>query len=130
MLPVSSFHPLDALPPLQRPYQLPSRVPKKDRHWAEWFHRALECYVIPTDLFGTPILRGELIRDSRSPIFRDEDELPANADLATGIRAETYLTSSFTIPRWMHHLSLSRISMPMSCRPAGMEPCPNSSFPV
>ena len=31
--------------------------------------------------------RGEPIRDSLYPIFRDEDELPANADLATGIRA-------------------------------------------
>lgn len=57
------------------------------RRWAEWLHRALERYVVPPDLIGTPNLRGEPIRDSLYPIFRDEDELPANADLATGIRA-------------------------------------------
>ena len=57
------------------------------RRWAEWLHRALERYVVPPDLIGTPNLRGEPIRDSLYPIFRDEDELPANADLATGIRS-------------------------------------------
>ena len=60
---------------------------QEGRRWAEWLHRALERYVVPPDLIGTPNLRGELIRDSLYPIFRDYDELPANADLATGIRA-------------------------------------------
>ncbi|MBX7209689.1 MAG: TIR domain-containing protein [Verrucomicrobiaceae bacterium] len=60
---------------------------QEGRRWAEWLHRALERYVVPPDLIGTPNLRGEPIRDSLYPIFRDEDELPANADLATGIRA-------------------------------------------
>ena len=60
---------------------------QEGRRWAEWLHRALERYTVPPDLIGTPTLRGEPIRDSLYPIFRDEDELPANADLATGIRA-------------------------------------------
>ncbi|MFZ4765553.1 MAG: toll/interleukin-1 receptor domain-containing protein [Roseimicrobium sp.] len=60
---------------------------QEGRRWAEWLHRGLERYVVPPDLIGTPNLRGEPIRDSLYPIFRDEDELPANADLATGIRA-------------------------------------------
>ncbi len=60
---------------------------QEGRRWAEWLHRALERYVVPPDLIGTPNLRGEPVRDSLYPIFRDEDELPANADLATGIRA-------------------------------------------
>lgn len=49
---------------------------QEGRRWAEWLHRALERYVVPPDLIGTPNLRGEPIRDSLYPIFRDEDELP------------------------------------------------------
>ena len=60
---------------------------QEGRRWAEWLHRGLERYVVPPDLIGTPNLREEPVRDSLYPIFRDEDELPANADLATGIRA-------------------------------------------
>ena len=50
---------------------------RKGRRWAEWLHRCLERYIIPHDLIGTPNLRGEPVRDSIYPIFRDEDELPA-----------------------------------------------------
>jgi hypothetical protein len=60
---------------------------QEGRRWAEWLHRGLERYVVPPDLNGTPNLRSEAIRDSLYPVFRDEDELPANADLAPGIRA-------------------------------------------
>lgn len=60
---------------------------QEGRRWAEWLHRALERYVVPPDLVGIPNLVATPIRDSLYPIFRDEDELPANADLATGIRA-------------------------------------------
>jgi hypothetical protein len=60
---------------------------QEDRRWGEWLHRRLERYVVQPDLIGTPKLRGEPIHDSLCPIFRDEDELPANADLATGIHA-------------------------------------------
>ena len=60
---------------------------QEGRRWAEWLHRALERYTVPPELIGTLNLRGEPIRDSLYPIFRDEDELPANADLASGIQA-------------------------------------------
>lgn len=52
---------------------------QEGRRWAEWLHRGLERYVVPPDLIGTPNQRGEPIRDSLCPIFRDEDELPAKA---------------------------------------------------
>ncbi|MGO8697050.1 MAG: toll/interleukin-1 receptor domain-containing protein [Limisphaerales bacterium] len=59
---------------------------QEGRRWAEWLHRSLERYVVPTDLVGSPNQLGELIPESLYPIFRDEDELPAEADLAAGIR--------------------------------------------
>ncbi len=72
---------------------------QEGRRWAEWLHRALERYVVPPDLIGTPNLRGEPIRDSLYPIFRDEDELPANADLATGIRAALEVSDHLIVRR-------------------------------
>ena len=59
---------------------------QEGRRWAEWLHRSLERYIVPPDLIGTLNQRGEPIPESLYPIFRDEDELPADADLATGIR--------------------------------------------
>ena len=59
---------------------------QEGRRWAEWLHRSLERYVVPPDLVGKLNQRGEPIPESLYPIFRDEDELPADADLATGIR--------------------------------------------
>jgi hypothetical protein len=70
---------------------------QEGRRWAEWLHRGLERYVVPPDLIGTPNLRGEPIRDSLYPIFRVEDELPANADLATGIRAALEVSDHFIV---------------------------------
>lgn len=52
-----------------------------DRRWAEWLHRELEQYNIPTSLRGTRNLRGATIPDSLYPVFRDEVELPATTDL-------------------------------------------------
>jgi MTH538 TIR-like domain (DUF1863) len=57
------------------------------REWASWLHRALETYEVPSDLVGTPNLRGEPIPASLYPVFRDEEELPADADLTATIRA-------------------------------------------
>ena len=52
--------------------------PQEGRRWAEWLHRAIGFILHPSSFIHFPALY---------PIFRDEDELPANADLATGIRA-------------------------------------------
>ena len=55
------------------------------RKWANWLHEALEGYEIPPDLVGTLNVRGEKVPPSLYPVFRDEEELPADADLSTNI---------------------------------------------
>ncbi len=55
------------------------------RKWANWLHEGLEHYEIPADLIGTTDLRGGKVPASLYPVFRDEEELPADADLTTNI---------------------------------------------
>jgi WD40 repeat protein len=55
------------------------------RQWATWLHQAIETYVVPSDLVGTVNERGDVIPEHIFPVFRDEDELPADADLASPI---------------------------------------------
>ncbi len=57
------------------------------RQWATWLHQQLESYEIPEDLVGDPNERGDTIPERLFPIFRDEEELPADADLSSAIRA-------------------------------------------
>ena len=62
------------------------------RQWATWLHQMLENYEIPSDLVGTTNSSGEVIPASLYPVFRDEEELPADAVyLLTGYRADTDL---------------------------------------
>jgi hypothetical protein len=56
------------------------------RQWAIWLHQALETYEIPKDLIGQINSRGEPTVASLYPVFRDEEELPADADLTQNIR--------------------------------------------
>jgi WD40 repeat protein len=56
------------------------------RRWAGWLHHALETYVVPKDLIGRVNARGDKIVPTLYPIFRDEEELPADADLSANIR--------------------------------------------
>jgi WD40 repeat protein len=56
------------------------------RQWATWLHQELEGYEIPEDLVGTTNNRGEKIPPSLYPVFRDEEELPADADLTRNIQ--------------------------------------------
>ncbi len=56
------------------------------RQWATWLHQMLENYEIPADLVGTTNSSGEVIPASLYPVFRDEEELPADADLTRNIR--------------------------------------------
>jgi len=56
------------------------------RQWATWLHQMLENYEIPSDLVGTINSSGEAIPASLYPVFRDEEELPADADLTRNIR--------------------------------------------
>jgi len=53
--------------------------------WASWLHQKLENYEVPDELVGKENDRGDIIPERIFPVFRDEDELPANADLASPI---------------------------------------------
>ncbi|MGQ8366545.1 toll/interleukin-1 receptor domain-containing protein [Glaciecola sp. 1036] len=58
---------------------------EQGRQWATWLHQAIETYEVPNDLVGKKNGRGDVIPARIYPIFRDEEELPAHADLATSI---------------------------------------------
>ncbi len=55
------------------------------RQWATWLHQAIETYEVPEELVGQANSRGETIPSRIFPIFRDEEELPADADLGNTI---------------------------------------------
>jgi tetratricopeptide (TPR) repeat protein len=55
------------------------------RKWASWLHRELETYEVPADLVGTTNDRGDKIPARIYPVFRDEEELPADAELSAPI---------------------------------------------
>lgn len=59
---------------------------EEGRRWAEWLHQALETYEVPRDLVGTTNLRGAAVPAALYPVFRDEEELSADADLSQNIR--------------------------------------------
>jgi WD40 repeat protein len=59
---------------------------EQGRQWATWLHQVLEGYEIPTDLVGSENSKGDPIPASLYPVFRDEEELPADADLTRNIR--------------------------------------------
>jgi WD40 repeat protein len=59
---------------------------EQGRQWANWLHHTLETYEIPPDLVGRTNLRGEPVPASLYPVFRDEEELPADADLSANIQ--------------------------------------------
>ncbi len=58
---------------------------QQGRQWATWLHHMLETYEVPADLVGRTNLRGETIPARIYPVFRDEEELPADADLSRPI---------------------------------------------
>jgi hypothetical protein len=57
-----------------------------DARWAQWLHRRLENYRVPSRLVGTLGPNGP-IGPRLGTIFRDRDELPTSGDLSTTIRA-------------------------------------------
>src|SRR5439155_18087830 len=59
---------------------------EQGRQWATWLHHVLEGYEVPADLVGTKNSKGDSISASLYPVFRDEEELPADADLTRNIR--------------------------------------------
>jgi len=66
-----------------------------DKSTADWLHRALEAYRLPSRLVGQQTTVGN-VPAKLTPIFRDRDELPAAGDLS--IELQTALEhSSFLI---------------------------------
>ncbi|MDI9245385.1 PQQ-binding-like beta-propeller repeat protein [Marinobacter sp. CHS3-4] len=55
------------------------------RQWANWLHQAIETYQVPEDLVGQPMPGGGEIPQRIFPIFRDEEELPTDANLEGAI---------------------------------------------
>lgn len=53
-----------------------------DKAYADWLHRALEAYRLPSRLVGEQTAVGA-VPARLTPIFRDRDELPAAGDLST-----------------------------------------------
>ena len=52
------------------------------RCWGNWLHDALKSFAIPAEFTGQINGRGEIIPERIDPIFRDEQELPAAANLS------------------------------------------------
>ena len=52
----------------------------RDKAWAEWLHRGLETYRVPSRLVGQRTAAGVVPR-RLAPVFRDRDELASSADL-------------------------------------------------
>jgi tetratricopeptide (TPR) repeat protein len=56
----------------------------RDKAWADWLHKALETYRVPSRLVGTKTAHGEIPR-RLNPIFRDREELSSSPELGTKI---------------------------------------------
>lgn len=52
----------------------------QDEIWAQWLHKALETYRVPSRLVGTETAAG-IIPRRLAPVFRDRDELASATDL-------------------------------------------------
>jgi hypothetical protein len=52
----------------------------RDKTWADWLHKALETYRVPSRLVGTQTARGTVPRRLH-PVFRDRDELASAHNL-------------------------------------------------
>ena len=60
---------------------------EQDREWASWLHTQLEHYDVPSDLIGQRNRYGTHIPERIFPVFRDEEELPADSSLRAVIQA-------------------------------------------
>lgn len=57
------------------------------RKWADWLHHSLETYQIPAELVGRANQYGEEIPAQIYPVFQDEKELSANANLSASLKS-------------------------------------------
>ena len=58
----------------------------RDEQWAQWLHKALETYRVPSRLVGQTTAAGTIPR-RLLPIFRDRDELASSSDLGRTVNA-------------------------------------------
>src|SRR3954471_23301941 len=58
----------------------------RDEAWAQWLHKALETYRVPSRLVGQTTSSGVIPR-RLLPIFRDRDELASATDLGRTVNA-------------------------------------------
>ncbi|MES2404423.1 MAG: toll/interleukin-1 receptor domain-containing protein [Pseudomonadota bacterium] len=56
----------------------------RDKAWADWLHKALETYRVPSRLVGTITAHGVIPR-RLNPVFRDRDELSSSPELGSKI---------------------------------------------
>ena len=56
----------------------------RDKAWADWLHKELEAWRVPSRLIGTQAAHGVIPR-SLQPIFRDREELASATDLGQEI---------------------------------------------
>ena len=56
----------------------------RDKAWADWLHKALETYRVPSRLVGTITAHGVIPRRLH-PVFRDRDELSSSPELGSKI---------------------------------------------
>ncbi len=57
------------------------------RKWADWLHHTLETYPIPAELVGKTNQYGQKIPAQIYPVFQDEKELSANANLSASLQS-------------------------------------------
>jgi len=70
---------------------------EEGRRWASWLQEAMESYEVPRSLVGTINSRGERVPDSLFPVFRDEQELPVDADLSQALRQALIHSDSLVV---------------------------------
>jgi tetratricopeptide (TPR) repeat protein len=78
---VSSTGVLCAMPVPDFRYRAFISYSHQDDSWADWLHKALETYHIPSQLIGRQTSVGAIPR-RLAPIFRDRDELASATDLS------------------------------------------------
>src|SRR5215469_3789312 len=90
-----------------------------DRRWADWLHKALETYRVPSRLVGTQTAAGVIPR-RLIPVFRDRAELASAADLTARVNEAIQRSDNMivicspraTASRWVNEevLAFKRLS--------------------
>jgi tetratricopeptide (TPR) repeat protein len=70
---------------------------QQDREWASWLHTQIEHYDVPADLIGKRNKFGAFIPERIFPVFRDEEELPADSSLRASIHSALDKASTLII---------------------------------